>query len=311
MRLTRHLLLVLVLCFAPTAVDAGESGDAGALFLRIGVGARASGMGDAFSAVAKDASSVYWNPGAMAAVLGTHLMVLHSEYLQSVRLEQAAVTHETEYGTLGLGFTGLFMDDMDRFPDSSNPTGIPQGVFSAFDISFAVGFSRYVLPNLSAGIAAKSVYEKIDESTAKGVAFDVGLFHVSQIEGVNFAATITNIGKAIHFESDQFTGTDFALPRVVKVAGSFEREYPALRGDVLATLDILFPNDGDVKQHGGVEYAYMKKLFLRGGFKGGYDSQGATFGIGVKYRGYSLDYAVLLVSNDLGESHRIGFALKI
>ena len=92
---------------------------------------------------------------------------------------------------------------------------------------------------------------------------------------------------------------------------SYERRLPGLRGGLLATLDVVFPNDGDTKQHIGAEYNYLGKLFVRGGFKGGYDSQGATFGLGVTYRKFAFDYGVLLISNDLGDSHRIGFTFKI
>jgi hypothetical protein len=313
MRKIQHLIWALYtvafLVLAPTGAQAGEIGDAGALFLRFGMGARAAGMGEAFTAVAKDASAIYWNPAAMNGVLGTHLMFMHSEYIQSIRLEQAAVTHETDLGTFGLGFTGLFMDEMDRYDDS--PSAIPLGTFDAYDASFTFGYARDVLPNLSAGIAVKSVYQRIDEATAEGWAFDFGLYHISLIEGVKFAAVIANVGSAINFEDDFFVGKDFALPRVIKLGGSFERQYEALRGHVLATLDVLLPNDGGGKQHIGFEYGYDRKAFLRGGYKAGYDSQGATFGAGLVYREFIVDYAVLLVDNDLDDSHRIslGFGL--
>lgn len=303
------LLAGIPLGLTPARAAAAEIGDAGALFLRLGMGGRASGMGEAFAAVAKDASAVYWNPGAMSAVLGTNAMFMHNEYLQSIRLEQAALTHETDFGTIGLSFTGLYMDEMERYEDT--PSAIPLGTFSAYDVSFTLAFSRYVLPNLAVGLAGKTIYQNIDESTAKGFAFDAGLYHISRVPGVKFAAVIANLGKPMNFEDDQFVGDEFNLPRVVKVGGSFERRYAALRGGILATLDLLFPIDGDAKQHIGAEYNYLKKLFLRGGYKAGYDSQGATFGVGVKYRRLDFDYAVLLIGNDLGDSHRFGFSIKI
>ena len=86
---------------------------------------------------------------------------------------------------------------------------------------------------------------------------------------------------------------------------------PGVRGGILATLDLVFPNDGKAKQHIGAEYNYLKRLFVRAGYKAGYDSQGPTFGLGATYRKFTLDYAVLIVANDLGDSHRIGFVLDI
>ncbi len=304
MRRSLHLTVIFLLAAFPTTLRAGDPGDAGALFLRIGMGGRATGMGEAFSAVAEDASSVYWNPAAMSAVLGTRVMFMHTEYLLSMRLEQAALTHETEYGTFGLGFTGLYMDEMDRYDDV--PSDVPLGTFSAYDVSFTVAYSRYLIPNLSAGVAVKPVYEKIDEITAAGVAFDIGLYHVSKVPGVKFAAIATNIGTPMKFVDEEF-----ALPRTLKIGGSFEREFASIRGGVLATLDLVFPNDGEMKQHIGAEYGYDRRLFLRAGYKGGYDSQGATFGLGVRLREFDLDYGVIFGSNDLGDSHRISLSLRV
>lgn len=303
-RNTALIILTLLLIFVHTDTIAGQSGDAGALFLRIGMGARASGMGEAFIGVAEDASSVYWNPGAMAAVLGTNAVLMHNEYFQSIRLEQIALTHEMEFGTLGLGFTGLYMDEMERREDV--PTAVPLGMFSAYDVAVTVGFSRYLLPNLSAGIAVKNVYQKIDEESAVGWAFDIGLYHIAKINGVKFAAAITNVGKPMKFISEEY-----ALPRCIKLGGSYEREIPSAKGDILFTVDVLLPNDSDIREHVGFEYGFKQQLFLRAGYKAGYDSQGATFGCGVKYNKIHVDYAFLLIENDLGDSHRIGFAFSL
>ncbi|MEE9271392.1 MAG: PorV/PorQ family protein [Candidatus Krumholzibacteria bacterium] len=305
----RHVAFALLVGLIPSPSSASEPGEAGALFLRFGLGARASGMGEAYVAVAKDATSVFWNPGAMAAVLGTNATVMHNEYFQSIRLEQAALTHETDYGTIGLAFVGLYMDDMERFINV--PTSGPLGTFSAYDVSAAVGFSRYVLPDLSAGIVAKLVYENIDDFTASGVAFDAGLYHITRIPGVKFAAAVSNIGAKMSFNDDRFAGTKFPLPALARLGVSFERDYPSLNGAVLIAFDGVIPNDGDAKQHIGIEFAYARRVYLRAGFKGGYDSQGGTFGLGVKYREFLFDYAVQLISNDLGDSHRFGFSLRI
>ncbi|UCG52539.1 MAG: PorV/PorQ family protein [Candidatus Latescibacterota bacterium] len=321
MRRIPHLMFALLILLTPTHSKAGDAGDAGALFLRMGMGGRATGMGEAFTAVAKDASALYWNPGAMSAVLGTEIMFMHSEYFQSLRLEQLALTHETEYGTIGLGFTGLYMDEMDRYEDI--PSAIPLGTFSAYDVAFTVAFSRYVIPNLSVGVAVKPVYQKIDETTATGVAFDAGLYHVSMIPGVKFAAVITNVGPPMKFEEEEY-----ALPRTIKLGASYERDIPSLKSDVLVTLDVIFPNDassvddpfddtnvdilGEIsKEHFGLEWVYSRMLFLRTGFKSGYDSQGATVGLGVRYQQFMLDYGVLFGSNDLGDSHRISLSLRV
>jgi hypothetical protein len=304
MRRSLCLTVLLVVVSAPSALRAGDPGDAGALFLRVGMGARASAMGEAFIGAAEDASAVYWNPAAMGAVLGTRLMFTHNEYIHTMRLEQIALTHETEYGTIGLGFTGLYMDEMDRYEDT--PSATPLGKFSAYDVCFSVAFARYLVPNLAAGVAVKAVHEKIDQETATGTAFDVGLYHVSKIPGVKFAVVATNVGAPMKFVSQEF-----ALPRTVKIGGSYQREVPRIKGAILATADVVFPNDGDARPHLGAEYGFDKRLFVRAGYKGGYDTQGAAFGLGVRLRQFEVDYGVLFGGNDLGDSHRLSLSLRV
>ena len=302
MRWQRWWLIGLVV-LAPCRVAAGEPGSAKAEFLRFGLGARASAMGEAYIAVAQDASSMYWNPGAMAPVLGTRLTLAHNEYFLSLRYEQAAVTHETSWGTFGFMFTGLYMDDMERRDDV--PSAVPLGYFGAYDVAVAVGYSRYVVPNTSVGISVKTVYERIDELSASGFAFDAGIYHVSRIPGVKLAAVAANLGTPMKFDTEEF-----ALPRYVKVGASYESEVAALDGRVLVTLDAMFPNDDGVREHIGAEYSYRRMFALRAGYKAGYDSQGATFGFGVVYRQINVDYAFLPVSNDLGDSHRFGLGFS-
>jgi len=299
---------IMVLCILGVLLfgeaRAGSPGDAGALVLRAGVGARASGMGEAFIAVGEDASSVFWNPGAMAAVLGTNGILMHHEYFMSTRLEQAALTHETDFGTLGFAFTGFYTDELDRYENV--PTSSSLGTFPVYDVTVTVAFSRYVLPNLAAGVALKPIYERIDDTSARGMAFDVGLYHVSRIPGLKMAAVIANLGAPMKFVSEKF-----ALPRVIKVGGSYQREVPSARGDVLLTLDLLFPNDGELKEHLGFEYSYSRRLYLRAGYKSGYDSYGATFGAGFALGNIQVDYAIMLISNDLGDSHRFSLAFGL
>ena len=62
-------------------------------FLKIGIGARASGMGGAFVAVADDPSAVFWNPAGLARLDTdkTSVMVNHIEWPASVNVDQATL----------------------------------------------------------------------------------------------------------------------------------------------------------------------------------------------------------------------------
>jgi len=61
------LIAVLGLCL-PAYAQFAKVGTVGLKFLDIGVGGRALAMGEAYSAVANDASAIFWNPAGIANV---------------------------------------------------------------------------------------------------------------------------------------------------------------------------------------------------------------------------------------------------
>ena len=60
------------------AVPAGAAKFAGA-FMEDGGGARALGMGGAFTAVADDPSAAFWNPAGLSGRVGRELLLMHSD----------------------------------------------------------------------------------------------------------------------------------------------------------------------------------------------------------------------------------------
>ena len=63
------------------------AGTTGLNFLKIGVGGRPAGMGEAFVAVADDASALYWNPAGLARLTSPEAIAMHNEWFQGMRYE--------------------------------------------------------------------------------------------------------------------------------------------------------------------------------------------------------------------------------
>ena len=64
-----------------------RAGTSSATFLRIGVGARAVGMGETFVAVANDPSAIYWNPAGLASLQRREIAISHVQWPADVTYE--------------------------------------------------------------------------------------------------------------------------------------------------------------------------------------------------------------------------------
>ena len=63
MRLKNTILACLFISSTIVSQTVSKTGTTAAQFLKIGIGARALALGGAYSAIADDASALYWNPG--------------------------------------------------------------------------------------------------------------------------------------------------------------------------------------------------------------------------------------------------------
>lgn len=291
------ILAVTLVLIVSGGVRAGEPGTSGFVFLRLGNGARASGMGEAFTAVADDATSIYWNPAGMAGVDGVELNISHSEWLVDIRFEQLTVVNEMFGGAVGLSFTGLYYGEMDRY--DNYPSLTPNGTFAPYDLAVSGGYARDIMPNLAVGAAVKVIYEKIDFESATGWAIDIGVTHRSMVKGLTFAASILNLGPQAKFVEEKFYP-----PLQLRGGLAYRYDSERLKGNVILSADAVFPNDSEAKVHFGGEYNYRRFLSVRGGYKANYYLQGPTLGIGITYRGLKFDYAWMPMEFDLGGSHR-------
>lgn len=300
----RRIILVSMVVMAVLCANAhaGEPGTSGFQFLRFGNGARASGMGEAYTAVSDDATSIYWNPAGMASVDGVQLNVTHSEWLMDIRFEQVSVANEMWNGTVGLGFTGVYYGDLDRYGEY--PSLTPDGTFAPYDLALSLGYATDIIPNVAAGAAVKLIYEKIDFESATGYAMDIGVIHKSRIEGLTLAFSMLNLGPQAKFVEEKFYP-----PFLMRFGGAWLKENSTLRGRIILAADAVFPNDGDSKLHMGMEYTYKERLAVRLGYKSGYYVQGASMGCGVYYRNLRFDYAYAPIDDDLGDIHRVSINL--
>jgi hypothetical protein len=261
-------------------------------------------MGDAYTAVDGDASSVYWNPATIVDVDNIDITLMHNEWFQDIRYEYVGGVRSYGDYAIGIGVVGLYMDDLER---RTGPTAEPEGHFGVFDFSVTGTYARHLTDEFDVGGSVKYLHEKIDEETAKGVAVDIGgRYRVPGFDGLSAAVAVVNLGPQMKFIEEKFD-----LPVMYKLGAALDVPIETLKGNVVIASDAVMPADGDTKIHFGLEYEYAEMIALRFGYRTGWDNHNVSVGLGVNVKNFRLDYAVVPFYSELGDTHRVSLGIAL
>lgn len=294
----KHLLLVALLVLAPRISGAAES----AAFLNIGVGARGLGMGGAYTALADDASGLYWNPAGLSNLQKREFAASHAEMFENTRLDFLAYAHPTSHGTFAAGLTYLSQGKI----EGRDSLGRPTAGYDASDAAVSAGYAcKFELADL--GTTVKYLRSHIGSAETQALAVDVGAKR--ELERIVVGAAMRNLGPGIKYQ-DQRNDLPlrFALGAAYKFPGGHAAAAELINGPRGAGTDAAF----------GGEYQTVKNFYLRAGYAtqtaigggSGFDAaRGLTMGLGARNDKWSLDYA-LLPSGELGRSHRFSIGTR-
>lgn len=262
----RSLLAVLpiVLCAAPMrAQDAPKYSNE---FLAIGVGARALGMGSAYTSVVNDVTSGYWNPAGLLGVKGDlQVGVMHSEYFAGIaKYDYVGLAKPIDsLSTIGFTFVRFGIDNIPNTIDLIDPSGNIDydriTTFSSADQAFILSYARKLrVPGLRVGGNAKVIYRRVGEF---GKAWGFGLDAGAQYERDRWrlsvvARDVTGTFNAWSYTLDQrtidvFTQTgneipensvEVTLPRLM--LGAARQFKFGKKFDLIASLDLENTFDG-------------------------------------------------------------------
>ena len=302
----RAFLTVIILSLAFSTVQATDihsrAGSKGLSFLKIGLGARAGALGDAYVAVANDATAPLWNPAGLTYLDGKDLIFIHNQWFQDVRSEFVGTAMTS--GDNGFGFSFLINTVGDIQVRTKEDIFI--GTFNAYDIALTGAYARRIRDQMSLGVTLKVLYEKMYIYSSSGFAVDVGARLSPGIDDVSIGASIQNIGKMSAMRDEEIP-----LPLTVKAGLAYTMAADPLRGNLLLTADMSKASDYWTTFHTGLEYSFGRRLALRGGYLFGQDERGLSAGIGLGFNMYRLDYAYTPFDYDLGDTHRLTFGISL
>lgn len=318
--------VIIILVFPETnaqlfpVLGGQRAGISTAQFLKIGVGGRASAMGDAFVAIANDVSALYWNPAGLSQFSENQVMFSHNEWLIDINHDFiGAVYHLDSDNSVGIGLTSLSMDKM-KVTTEFAPFGTGE-YFSFSDVAIALTYARKMTEQFSIGGTVRYIEETLDKLKMRGLLIDLGTFYWTGLGSTRFAVTVSNFGNDMAPDGEvlligqrsKSNWQSFSPPTMFRIGFALD-PYEDEINKLTTSIQLNHPNDNSENFVIGAEYAYDNLFFLRGGYKFNVDEQNFSFGSGV-----SLPLSIAVVTVDyafsnftkLGSVHRFSLILGL
>ena len=310
-----RLLVILTLALQSFNYSQNNVATTSAAFLEIGPGARSIGMGSAYVSVADDASSIYWNPAGIASLNQTEVQSFYTPWLVETNFYyNSAVIPIGVYGSIGLTFTSITMDEMMvRTVQDPEPNEYGQK-FDAGNISMGIAYAKRLTDRFSFGFQTKFIQESIWQMKAQGYAVDIGTMFVTK-SNLNIGMSISNFGgklgmqgvntlvdididETIYGNNDRIDGSlgtsQWPLPLLFRFGLSKKFAFSPTM-DFLVAVDAIHPNNNPEYINVGFEYSIMDLISFRlGKSHSFYDlnssgktigpEHGISLGTGIKYK---------------------------
>ena len=319
------LITLIAACIIGLTAPAHATNEsqAGVLNLLIEPGAKQAGMGEAYSAIADDASAGYYNPAGLAYQDRNrkNLQFMHMNWLPSLAddmyYEYLGYSQYAEgWGNFAFNIVYFNMGEQNRTTSTSSEV---IGTFQSFELIVSGSYGATMTDNLSLGLTLKAIYSKLadlgqEAEKGKGIgtsfALDFGAMYKPPVQGLSLSAVVHNIGPKISYidvtQADPlplhivfgaaYVPIDSEFNKLTLVLDIYKPLVRRHGTPVEALIKGWYDEDNEFEQIDlkvGSEYIYNHFIALRAGYtydKDG-DLQSPTFGVGIIYDRLNVDIA--------------------
>jgi len=337
----KYIIIILIIALPILTLGGGFSkvGTAAAQFLKIGVGARAMGLGGTFTAIANDVSTIYWNPAGITNLKTTSIGFTHTQWFADISHDFAGVTIPISSSDfLAVHATSLNTGEQEvTTVTQPNGTGV---FYNVRDLAIGLSYARQLTDRFSVGLSAKYVMQKLHNESASSLTLDLGSYLRTGFYDLIIGMAISNFGGSMQLDGRdliaitdinndisgnynpdaRLTTQEYPLPLIFRVGLAMD----FIGGDdpIISSEDNRFTlavegthlNDNNERVNLGAEYAWTEMVFARVGFKLNYDQEEWSFGAGLNIplgnQHIVFDYAFIQFG-DLGNVSQFTLELRL
>jgi len=255
---------VILLMFASDCYAKGEGGASIFSGFNLGVGARAKALADAYSAVADDATGVYWNPAGLVNLSRKELYLGYQRFVVDITHQYLSYAQQTSKNYCGISLYLIDYGSIERTEEQLQQLQEQQrylpltdkGRYTAKEGYVSLSYAGKINERLSIGSSIKFLRQRIDRSKIRTAAVDIGsLYRINN--NLRAAIVINNIGSRVGEDRLQ---TNYKLGIAYIKGGRTKR--------ILTAADaIIYADKRKPEINIGGELSMYEIFFLRAGYK--------------------------------------------
>ncbi len=293
------------------------AGEPGYQFLRVGVTARATALGDAFTVRQGDVSTVLYNPASIGLLEQRQASVSYMDHLLDIGSGYIGYAQPwADYGVFGSSVVYFNYGSFEGYDIYANKTSS----FSAIDWSWNFFYANQYADQWTYGINFKYISSTIEDYSSTAIAMDLGMQYIYKPLMIQAGVSMLNIGQV----TKSFIRKKDDLPLSVQAGVSKRLE----KAPITVSAHLVDLNRtssaGDMLRRFSIsaELNPRDRLFIRAGYNNQRHRElnlddkdfmsriaGFSAGFGYSYDRYTFDYS--FTSWGIGSLNRFTFSVNL
>lgn len=301
----RIFVLLLAIIFTAGSLYAEDRGGYAGSFMRMGLGARAKGMGGAFVGIPGNVYSIYYNPAGLPNITSREAAFSYRSLSLDRQFYYVGIASNLPPSAgLGIGWIHAGVGNI----DGRDFTGTHTRMYTDSQNGFLFAFGLKIRPSINIGIGGTILREELVDITATGFGLNAGIQY-KPLNILTLGVSVRDFGARFSWNSEPL------YERGSSVTDKFPEVYTAgaclniERFDTIVLLDIFKNTKSEPGYRVGLENRYIDRIAIRCGI----DDGSFTAGLGIWFPLIQnvgrLDYAIGTSDIDPEIAHIISFSI--